>query len=261
MRDLPFPRTVEPMVNPESTDHDRPLYSFSGKLGPVYVKELRQGLRARHFTIPFLTFHALAVLIVASQFLIKYYTNSMGAPPHFVAPFLLASIQNHGLLLLPWLLVGIIMPLTGINALQSELAGGRNVELLLMAGLTRWQITRGKWLALCTLSGLILISTLPYMLTLYFAGGVDLIAQLMNLIGLSAFNIYISAVIIGSSGFRHLLGRLITIGLAFFSWLFTSMVVGGGLNMSPTSVSLSEWGVLILNNLLIIATYAVYGLQ
>ena len=39
------------------------------------------------------------------------------------------------------------------------------------------------------------------------------------------------------------------------------MVVGGGLNMSPTSVSLSEWGVLILNNLLIIATYAVYGLQ
>lgn len=261
MRDLPLPRTVEPMVNPTSTDHDRPLDSLSGKLGPVYVKELRQGLRARLFTVPFLSIHALAILIVASQFLIKHFTDPMGTTPSLGAALFSTSVHDHALLLMLWLLIGIVMPLTGINALQSELVGGRNVELLLMAGLTRWQITRGKWLVLCTLSALIMISILPYMLTLYFTGGVDLIAQLTNFIGLSTFNIYISAVIIGSSGFRPLLGRLIAIGLTFFSWLFTSMIVLGPLSISSTSLGPLEWSYILPSYLLITSVYVVYGLQ
>ncbi|NOX99772.1 MAG: hypothetical protein GXP30_08600, partial [Verrucomicrobia bacterium] len=168
---------------------------------------------------------------------------------------------DQSLLILPWLLVGIIMPLTGINALQSELSGERNVELLLMAGLTRWQIMRGKWLVLCTLSGLIMISILPYMLTLYFTGGVNLLSQIANFLGITTFNIFMNAVIVGSSGFRPLVGRVTTIGLVFFSWLFTSTIVLSSLSKPAHPIRVMEWIFYLFIYLLVTALYAIYGLQ
>jgi len=207
------------MVASDPTHHGWAIDSFSGKLGPVFVKELRQGLRARHFVAPFLTIHVLAILIVVIQFLVKHFADPGGASSPYSFGLFFGGMLDHLLLLLLWLIVGIVMPLTGINALQSELASGRNIELLLMAGLTRWQIMKGKWLVLCVLSGLIMISMLPYMLTLYFTGGVELVDQIKQFANVWIFNVVMSAVAVGASGFQHLLGRLAPVFLDGFHQL------------------------------------------
>ena len=62
-----------------------------------------------------------------------------------------------------------VMPLRLMESLRGE-SDGRNAELLLMGGLTRWQIVRGKWMPQAVLTLLSLVSPLPYMLVRYFFG-------------------------------------------------------------------------------------------
>ncbi len=249
------------MVTTKLARHELSLDPFSEKLDAVFVKELRQGMRARRFIAPFLSIHALAILIITTQLLSMYFYGQNNDPAAHRLQSFSTGILDQSLLILPWLLVGIIMPLTGINALQSELSGGRNVELLLMAGLTRWQIMRGKWLVLCTLSGLMMISILPYMLTLYFTGGINLLSQMANFLGITTFNFLMNAVIVGSSGFRPLVGRVITIGLVFFSWFISSTIVLSSLSKPSHPIRVMEWVFYLLTYLLVTALYAIYGLQ
>lgn len=252
-------------ANP-SADH-LPLDTFSEKLGPVFVKELRQGLRARSFVAPFLIIHLLAILVVGTQFFIKHFADGSGMPPGMGSLFRF-NIFDYSLLILLWLMVGFVMPLTGISALRSELESGRNAELLLMAGLTRWQVIMGKWLVLCALSSLIIISMLPYMFTLYFTGGVELVTQVKQLANVWIFNIVMSAATVGSSGFRHLIGRLATVLLVWASYSFA-------ISIAPTSMNLmtlmgtplpAKWELLyqagvVVSQILIIVVYTKYGLQ
>ena len=249
------------MVAATSLSENLPADTFSDKLGPVFVKELRQGLRARRFTAPFLIIHALAITIVAIQFALKLASQS-GSSAFSELDMFIGVMLDQLLLMLLWLIVGIVMPLTGINALQSELTSGRNVELLVMAGMTRWQIMRGKWLVLCALSGLIMISMLPYMFSLYFSGGVELVNQITQFANIWLLNIVMSAVIIGASGLRHLMGRLLVTGITFFSFTLTSLFA---LINVPAALSLGSnyWMIIVavLNYLLVASLYSMYGLQ
>ena len=130
---------------------------FGDRLGPVVVKELRQGLRARRFVGPFLLIHLVAVFAVMTEAA----TGAVGAS--IVGTGLLVSILG--------LMLCVAMPLSGFGALQPELHPGRNIELLLLANLSRWQIVIGKWLVMTSLAGLILVSLLPYLLIRHYIGG------------------------------------------------------------------------------------------
>lgn len=251
------------MVTANPAVDDLPSLTLSDKLGPVFVKELRQGLRAQRFVAPFLTIHALALLIVATQFVVKHFSEQIGLFPGLMSGGILA----HPLFLLLWLIVGIVMPMTGINSLQAELEGGRNIELLLMSGLTRWQIMRGKWMVLCAMSGLIMVSMLPYMFTLYFTGGVELVDQIKRFANIWIFNGVMSAAAIGASGFRHLLARLATVILVWLTYSFTVNVapIPSPLSLIPIPFSmkwplLEQAGIAVIQAL-VITLYIKYGLQ
>ncbi len=190
-----------------------PSEDFGDRFGPMLVKEFRQGLRAKMFVGPFLLIQILAVLAVLGE-------------------ALAAGIDSGGNFgfaggMLTWvvgLMLGVVMPLTGFSALQPELQGGRNIELLLLANLSRWQIVLGKWLVMNSLAILVLISLLPYLLSRYFIGGVNLVENLSFLITIGTVNVVMNAAVIGASGFSNIIARFVVLGITMGSCSICSMI-------------------------------------
>ena len=182
-----------------------PLPDF---FSPVFVKELRQGLRAHRFVLPFVAAQIFAVLAVGTEFGIAAIVDAAitggGAS---------SDLLGRVVMWVLWGVIGVVMPLTSLAALRDELSDEKNVELLLMSNLNRWQIVRGKWLVGSALSGLIFVSMLPYILTRYFVGGLELPPLLFELCGMILANLVGTALAIGASGFRNLLGRFVLVGI------------------------------------------------
>ena len=166
------------------------------------------------------------------------------------------------------LVVGIIMPLTGFGALRPELESGRNVELLLLANVSRWQIVVGKWLTMSSLAWLILISLVPYMLARHFIGGINIVFSLTFLAGLALSNAALNGIVIGASGFGNYIGRLavLVIGGVSFSitasmcagiWLASGITGSGGPPEDSIVVMLITTGFSLVPSVL----YCLYGLQ
>lgn len=262
MANLPTPGSPElEDPAPDATDL---LDDFGDRLGPMVVKELRQGLRARRFVGPFLLIQLLAVFSVLSESAVADLSAGGGASG--LAP---GNGLGDGLLVLVVsLVVGIVMPLTGFGALRPELEGGRNVELLLLANVSRWQIVLGKWLVMCSLASLILVSVLPYMLARHFIGGVNIVYSLTFLVGLGMTNAALNGVVIGASGFGNYIGRLLVLGIGAISfmvttsmcmamWLGNAVMKGGGPSEGSIGLMLISTGFSFIPSLL----YCLYGLQ
>jgi ABC-type transport system involved in multi-copper enzyme maturation permease subunit len=171
----------------------------------MLVKELRQGMRAPLFITPFIVVHLAATLAIALE-----YKNGSGRDLN--SPFWIVT----------FLVVGVIMPLRGFSALREECDGG-NSSLLILSGLTRWQIVRGKWLVQIVLSGLTFVSLMPYMLVRYFLGGFELIPNVLLAGDVLMMSAGVSGCIIGASGYRATSMRFIVAGLGIF-WV----VAGAG---------------------------------
>ena len=234
---------------------------FGDRLGPMVVKELRQGLRARRFVGPFLLIQLLAIFAVLSETALADLSASSGGgvSGNFSDGLLVAVIS---------LVVGVIMPLTGFGALRPELEGGRNVELLLLANVSRWQIVLGKWLVMCSLAWLILISLVPYMLARHFIGGINIVYSLTFLVGLAMSNAALNGIVIGASGFGNYIGRLVVlvVGGVSFSvtasmcaaiWLTGGIMGGGGPPEDSIITMLITTGFSFVPSVL----YCLYGLQ
>ena len=192
------------------------LMDFADRWPAMVVKELRQGLRARGFVIPFLMLHVLALGAVAVEYLLM---RSGAAGSGWRGTF----IEGPGLF---WVAVyGIVagvMPLRLMESLRGE-SDGRNAELLLLGGLTRWQIVRGKWLVQAVLTWLSLLSLLPYMLVRYFFGGVELMPGLFSFCSVMAAALGMAGCVTGSSGYASL-------GMRFF------IITVAGILLSGTAV-------------------------
>ena len=185
----------------------------------MVVKELRQGLRARRFIGPFLLIQLLAVFAVLSETAVA--DLSAGGGRSGAGP-LNGGFSDGLLVFVISLVVGVVMPLTGFGALRPELERGRNVELLLLANVSRWQIVVGKWLVMCALAWLILISLVPYMLARHFIGGVNIVYSLTFLAGLAMGNAALNGVIIGASGFGNYIGRIVVLVIGGISYSVTA---------------------------------------
>ena len=223
----------------------------------MVVKELRQGMRARGFVIPFLVLHAMVLGAVALEYLLTRSGTVTGAWQR-------AAAGEPGLFWLAvYLVVSGVMPLRLMESLRGE-SDGRNVELLLLGGLTRWQIVRGKWLVQAVLSLLALVSLLPYMLVRYFFGGVELAPNLFTFFSAMAASLSLSGCVLGASGYASLgmrffiiaVGTLIT-GLTALSTEVIIANVRGVARFTDLAFFAYFYGYAILMHLL----YALIGLQ
>lgn len=196
------------------------LAEFSDWFSPVFVKELRQGLRANYFVMPFIGAQVLAILAVGLEMISSHFGGAGALAGNIFLPFL--SI-----------VFSIAMPLTLFGSLQPEVSAGRNIELLLMSNLSRWQIVRGKLFVACSLSGLMMVSLFPYLLIRYFIGNVEVIENVMTVASLMFGNALMNAIVIGASGIKNYVGRVFMIGFVLISYSIVSLIMGtavGGLS-------------------------------
>jgi len=157
---------------------DAKLADFPERLDPMTVKELRQGLRARKFVIPFICVHIAMLLACAYEYILMSeelnaamsgVTTSSGSGPFGISS---DNWSEYGLWfwIVAYVMLLVVMPATRFFDIQQEY-DGRNAELLLLSGLSRWRIVRGKWIMCVALSMLIFISIIPYLLLRYFISG------------------------------------------------------------------------------------------
>ena len=190
------------------------LSHFPDRLGPIFVRDLRQGLRAQYFLWAFLILQALALCATAIEILVFQFVGDASAGGLFSGA--LATLLSFGF--------GLILPLTLFGALQSEVGRGRNIELLLTSSLSRWQIIRGKFLVASSLSLLLLVSILPYLLIRYFLGSVDLLEALALLGSTILGNATMNAIVIAASGYSNAIARVFLIGYLTIIYLVSSSI-------------------------------------
>lgn len=187
------------------------LQDFPDWLPAMLVKELRQGMRAAMFVTPFIAVQFMAALAVAFE-------ARAGGSGSILSAFWLIAFA----------VVGVLMPFRGFAALREESDGG-NSALLMLGGLTRWQIVLGKWLVQMVLSALTLLSLLPYMLVRYFFGGFEIIPNALMTLNVLAASAGVSACIIGASGYRAVPLRFIVAAIGSFWVLLASGILFGGI--------------------------------
>jgi len=206
------------------------------RLGPMTVKELRQGLRRRMFVWPFLLVQGLAVLAMAVEFgtgEVAVYTKFSGVlnvlllvpgSDQFSGPFWGVT----GLMCL------VLMPLGGLVLMGQEMEEG-NYELLLMTPLTRWGVVLGKFYSLWGLCLLTLSSLVPYAIVRYMVGGMDVWRNLSAGLTVVLASGIICAGALGASAFRSMPAR-IGVFVAFLG----SLAVGGSVPLAFAALSRDE---------------------
>ena len=160
-----------------------------------------------------------------------------------------------------------VLPAGGFNALQAEIRRA-NIELLLLTKLSRWRVILGKWSMLSAQSLLVFSSLLPYLVTRYFFGGVDLIQSFYLGALLLVLNAAANAIVIGASAYAPLPLRLWMIAYQAGSALVClGIVVGGsaaiaGIVASATGHAgfIATW-VVSCSVLLVAFLYILFGLQ
>ncbi|MEO0416746.1 MAG: hypothetical protein AAF226_17535 [Verrucomicrobiota bacterium] len=191
-------------------------------LSPIFVKDLRQGMRANVFVWPFTALQIVALVITCIDLMVSSELSTSGG-------FLFGGgLMMEMMRIVFWGL----LPLTLFGSLQSELGSGRNVELLLMSNLSRWQIVLGKWGVGSVLSLLMLVSLIPYVFTRYYLGNIDVIQMLLQIGSMIVGNVLANAIVIGCSGFRNYVGRVFMI-----LWIVGTCAVTYGIGVAAVSVS------------------------
>ena len=200
---------------------------FPDWLGPMLVKELRQGLRSRGFVFSFVGLQILLVLTVTISALI-YAKDPRDFQPHFFTGMFWAMV---GSVLL------IVTPLRAFNELSGE-RKANTLELIHMTHLTPWRIAVGKWSSLMFQAALFTVSVFPYAILRYFFGGVNLAEDMVLLAFVVMTSAALSAGMIAISGmptavrgiaiFFVVLGLFSVLPGLVFGLFFT--VFGGGIH-------------------------------
>ena len=186
-----------------------PASDFPDWLNPIFVRDLRQGLRSSFFIWAFVLLQGVAILAALTEWAMAQFFGGSGGGPVLAGA---STVVTN-------LIFSFFLPLSLFHSLQPELGRGRNAELLLTSSLSRWQIVRGKLLVATTLSALLLISLLPYFLIRYFLGGVEPVGLMLEMINLLIANAAMNAIVIGASAFGSYIVRFV---LIFFLMIFHS---------------------------------------
>jgi ABC-type transport system involved in multi-copper enzyme maturation permease subunit len=191
-----------------------PKSDFADWINPLLIKELRQGLRAKVFLVSFLLMTvglSLAVLIAVNN-------DQRGAA---------ADLLDGSVWTLLGLFVGFIMPVRCLSMISEE-QKQHTLELLQMSGISPFRIALGKWLAVQSLSFLLLITTLPFLVVRYFFGSMDVEGAMMGLLACAGSSLLLGAVFLYFSTFGKKVSWIIIPGFTFGSQIFTVVLFGFG---------------------------------
>lgn len=173
------------------------LTDFSDRLSPMLVKELRQGMRARGFTMLFLTFQCLLAFILLTAGA-SFESDGAGAFASGII-FTMFSIA-----------VLIIQPMRGVAALSTEITGN-TIEMMVLTRLSAWRIVFGKWIAIVSQSALLLTTIIPYLILRYFFGGMVLLGEMVFLALIFLTSMALTAVMVGFSSTSAKVARVLPI--------------------------------------------------
>ena len=204
------------------------LTDFPDKLSPMLVKELRQGLRARSFTMLFLIFQLLLgfILLTASA------ASSMDSAGSFASGVIFTMFGIAALF---------IQPMRGITAISAEVTGN-TLEMMALTRLSASRIVFGKWIAIVSQTALILITIIPYLILRYFFGGMVLLGELVFLSLIFLSSMALTAVMVGMSGTNAKLARALPIlGFIFMLQIIPGVLFRGGFNNFMSYCTLSDW--------------------
>jgi ABC-type transport system involved in multi-copper enzyme maturation permease subunit len=198
---------------------------FPDWLPPLVVRELRAGLRGHFFTGALLLFHVCMITGAV------YSAASSNRETTGVFFWLPAEI-----------LLCICTPIMAGNSLRREIKQ-RGMELLLLGGLTPWQIVCGKWQAAMLQVLLIAVSLLPYLLFRYFIGGVEITQDVVELFYVCCAACVLTAVYMWLAGMRR--GVRILVMVLFF--IFAPFVLSflGMIAVSSTGTRWWHWLLLV----------------
>lgn len=229
-------------------DWQESLTAFPDRLNPVFVRDLRKSLRTPLVVTSLLILQVSVLTITGVELAVLHFSGTGGVVAFF----------SGALPILLGIGFGLLLPLSAIGALQPELGTEKNIELLLGATLTRWQIVRGKWVSMVALSTLLLCSVAPYLVIRYFLGSIDLVSAAGMLFSTLLWGAVMSAAVIGASGFRSYLARGFTILFFGLMFLLCSAVSPGALSSSfPGGAA----GLAVLTRIVIGAVFVVLALQ
>lgn len=163
---------------------------FGDWFNPMLVKELRQGLRTRVFTLLLMVGHLFFAALLGSAL--------MGAQMEDVnAIFWWGS----------WGLLLLFMPLRAFSSLHAEQRNG-TLEMLRMTGIGSFRLIYGKWAALFSQTLLLASTLLPYMIARYQFGGVEIAQELLALVLTLLLSAVFTAGILAFSSQRSLVLRI-----------------------------------------------------
>ena len=204
------------------------LTDFPDKLSPMLVKELRQGLRARSFTMLFLIFQILLGFILLSSSA----ASSMDSAGSFASGVIFTMFAIAALF---------IQPMRGVTALSSEITGN-TIEMMVLTRLSASRIVFGKWIAIVSQTALILITIIPYLILRYFFGGMVLLGELVFLSLIFLTSMALTAVMVGMSGTNAKLTRVLpVVGFIFMLQIIPGVLFRGGFNNFMSFCTLSDW--------------------
>jgi len=216
------------------------LTDFSDKLSPMLVKELRQGMRARSFTMLFLGFQILMAFILLTTGA-SFDSDNAGAASSGII-FTLFSIAVLG-----------IQPMRGASALSSEITAN-TIEMMVLTRLSAWRIVFGKWIAIVGQSALILTTIIPYLILRYFFGGMNLLGEMVFLVLIFLTSMALTAVMVGLSATSTKLARALpVVGFILLMNVVPDYLFRRGLGSGMAFFALSDW-----NSRIVVFSYVVF---
>ncbi len=204
------------------------LTDFPDKLSPMLVKELRQGLRARGFTMLFLSFQGLLAFILITASAVSE-SDSAGT---FASSVIFTMFAGAALF---------VQPMRGVNALSAEITNN-TIEMMVLTRLSAWRIVFGKWIAIVSQTALILITIIPYLILRYFFGGMVLLGEMVFIALIFLTSMALTAVMVGLSGTTSKLLRLLPIlGFIILLQAVPAIFFRGGFNNFMSFCTLTDW--------------------
>lgn len=213
---------------------------FADWLSPILVKELRQGLKTRVFVGVFIFLQVTMVMVMGFRLLLM--TNNGTADAEFLDVIFWIVV---------WVPLLLIMPARGLGAVSAEVKAN-TLDLVQLTKLTAFRIVLGKWVALVAQTLLLVAAVLPYLVLRYFFGKVDVVMDLMMLMGMLQGSLLLTAVAVMLSSMSLVvrvlvlmlgLPTLLSLGSMSFMLLIGRSLAGSGVATISAASQWVQWGI------------------
>jgi ABC-type transport system involved in multi-copper enzyme maturation permease subunit len=221
---------------------DERLERWGDRLNPILVKEARQALKSRQFTVTFglLLLCGWGWSLIAVGFQAEQLSYGGAAVPTFMGYFLILMVPSL-----------IIVPFAAFQSLSGERDEG-TLDLLSITTLSARQIVRGK-LASAVLQLLVYFSALsPCLAFTYLLRGMDILTIVVILLYTFLFSLVLCgfglmlATLTSVAHLRVMLSGIFVLGLVVAAWSWLFVVIEGFLRFDMGMDQAEFWHVTLM---------------